>query len=438
MTTYQRFVITLSFILILIILPFNVFAAEWEIRDFPRKEMPCVDGNCTLLLDTVREFAKYRIYHTFEISGNLIHKIIKIHYYEQPPFKVCINMVSVEEDSPRVFDVYLFKNGEQIAFEPYLDFYGDYGDNKKVANFPCYLAQSNDTILIDYYVGGKIKPVIDEFLFFNITRSEVIYPLDKYILTSWNGLDRVYYNRIDKLILPNSFILIENESEDTCPSAIKFGMFRDRFNETNNETIRQLLANFYIFGDWYVFEGGGKGDFVTEDGKRVIIWPTLNSGPLDYIKSINPWRYNFSVDDWDNIYDGRTGCYLSVKFERTEIIKYFFFVSILLISIASIYFLWLYRNDKINNRSKLYKTFSSSFIIWSFQEGLSSLTPLIRPTIITLFDLTLFIPLIFVIIFYRKPIFYKPIKIVLFYLTGIISKIKNKLKYDAIFIKLKK
>ncbi len=422
----QQYIILLSIFLAFILLSFSVYADERKIINVPRKEMPCVDGTCTLSLDTVQEFAKYQVYHTFEVSGNLVHNIVRIEYYDMPPFRICRNMLSLEKETPRIFDVYVLKNGKQIAFEPYLDFHGDY---KKTANFPCYFAQSNDTIVLDYYVGGKIKPVTNKFILFNLTRSECVYPFDKYAFTSWSALDRVYYNRIDKLILPNSLILIENESEDCCPSAIEFRTFRKLLNETNNKTIEKPLTRYYIFGDWYVFEGGGKGDFITKDGKRIVIWPTLSSGLLDNVKSMSSLRYNFTLDEWDNIYDGRTGCYLTARFERTEIIRYFFFVASFLIVIASIYFLWFYRNgSEISNKTRLYKAFSSAFIIWSFQEGISSLTPLIRPTTITLFDLTLFIPVIFVILFYRRFIFYKPLEIVLSFLIRLISKIKKKLR----------
>jgi hypothetical protein len=356
--------------------------------------------NCTIILDKVKELAKYQIYNTFEISGNLVHVKSRIEYYVSPPpnISLCRRMISQKEEDIRIFDVFMFKNDRQIAFEPYLDFYYD-ESGKKIANFPCYRVQVNDTILIDYFIGGKIKPETYKFSSLDLVLSERFYPFDKYSFTSWSALDEVYYNRIDKLVLPDSFILLEEESMDSCPCAWKFGMMTKKLNITTNETIKTPLFEFYIFSDWYVFEGGGKGDYITENNKRVIIWPILSSGPLDEMKSVNPWRYNFSVNDWDNIYDYRTGCYLNAKFERTGIIKYFFFVSVALITLASIYFLWFYRNDKTNDKDRVYKTFWASFIIWSFQEGLSSLTPLVRPTSFTLFDSTIFIPIIFLIIY---------------------------------------
>lgn len=396
----QKFIVIVLIFLVFTTLSFNVHASDGKAKDVSRKEVPCDDGNCTLPLDIVQEFAKYQVYHTFEVSGNLIHNIIRIKYYHKPPLPICLNVISTEEENLNIFDVSIFKNGEQIAFEPYVE------DDKKSPNFPCYSVQSNDTIIVDYYLGGKIKPVTDKVLFFNITRSQFFYPFDKDLLTSWTGLDQVYYNRIDKVILPDSFILIEEESDDICPSAIKWGMYRRRLNLTTNETSETLMANFYRFGELLVFEGGGKGDFLQSDNQRIYIWPTLSSSPLKWVKNINPGRYNFSVDEWDNIYDRRTGCYLTVKYERTPIIKYFFSVALILISLSSIYFLW---SNKDEWKLKLYKIFSSAFIIWSFQEGISSLTPLVRPTTITLFDLTLFVPIIFILLFYRRPIFYKPI-----------------------------
>jgi len=125
-----------------------------------------------------------------------------------------------------------------------------------------------------------------------------------------------------------------------------------------------------------------------------------------------------------------------------------------LISLNSIYFLWFYKNnekvddkknnekiddkkdnEKIDDKSRIYKASTGSFLIWSFQEGLNSLTPLTRPTTVTLFDLTLLIPLIFISIFYGKNIihflietlfdilrlFYEIIKFVI----GLLIKIKS-------------
>ena len=71
------------------------------------------------------------------------------------------------------------------------------------------------------------------------------------MLTSWNALDQVYYNRVDKVILPDSFVLIEEESEDICPSVIKLGMFRKRLNITTNETTETHMMDFYFFGDTF-------------------------------------------------------------------------------------------------------------------------------------------------------------------------------------------
>lgn len=392
-------------LLTLFIITFSIISGLGlsKLGDTPKIKIPCVGMNCTIILDKVQELAKYQIYNTFEVSGNLVHVKTRIEYYISPPSNMsfCRRMISQKEDDLRIFDVFIFKNGEQIAFKPYLDFYYDEND-KKIANFPCYKFKANDTILIDYFIGGKIDPETYRFLSSNLVLSEKFYPFDKYSFESWNALDQVYYNRVDKLVLPDSFVLLEEESMDSCPCAWKFGMMTTKLNITTNETIESPLFQFYIFGDWYVYEGGGKGDFIIEGNKRVIVWPTLSSGPLDEMKSINPARYNFSVNTWDDIYDYRTGCYLNAKFERTGIIKYFFFISVLLITLASIYFLWFYRSDEINNKDRLYKTFGSSFIIWSFQEGLSSLTPLIRPTSFTLFDSTLFIPIIFFIIYKSK------------------------------------
>jgi len=377
--------------LLLLILSFSFIISIAESKNI---EMPCSGFNCTILLDKIKELAKYQVYNTFEISGDLVHTKVRIDYYVTPTSSMCRRMIS--SDDIRIFDVYIFKNNQQIAFEPYLDTTID-ENGTNIVDFPCYKAKANDTIVIDFYVGGKVKP--DNISFLNLTRSEILYPFDKYSFTSWSALDNVYYNRIDKLILPPSFVPVEDEMGDSCPCAIKMGLVTQNFNLTTNKTVETPLFYLSIYSDWFVFEGGGEGNFITEDNKRVVIWPILTSGTSDEMKKINPWRYNFSADNWDNIYDYRTGCYLTASFERTMIIKYFFFVSLGLISASSIYFIWFYKNNKTTDWTRLYKTFGTSFVIWSFQEGLSSLTPLVRPTTITLFDTTLLVPLIFFVIY---------------------------------------
>ena len=67
--------------------------------------------------------------------------------------------------------------------------------------------------------------------------------------------------------------------------------------------------------------------------------------------------------------------------------------------LLSIYYLLIYDNS---NWQKISRLFGYSFVVWSFQEGLNSLTPLVRPTQITLFDLTILLPIILSFIYYLK------------------------------------
>ncbi len=173
--------------------------------------------------------------------------------------------------------------------------------------------------------------------------------------------------------------------------------------------------------NWQIFMVGEEGKLINEKEKRVIIWPELIVGKPDTSLSyeINKSEYNIS--------DG-TGCYVSITFERTEIIRYFFIIAVLLISGISIYFLWVH-NKEAKIKTKIYDTFASSFGVWVFQEGLNLLTPLTRPTVITLFDLTLFIPLIFIAFFYiQKHIVSFVINLVKFFKTALL-KIKNIMRY---------
>jgi len=264
---------------------------------------------------------------------------------------------------------------------------------------------------------------------------------------------------------------------------------------------------------WISISVGDEGNLINENDKRIITWQPLPAGIFDlaekkflfildsyykqYLKEgkvdnnlittfknknytlskdakiskINNYTWNITdnttffiiEEDWGNIRiyenkqgirDETTGCYLTATFERTPIIKYIFWVAVLLISLNSIYFLWFYKNnekvddkknnekiddkkdnEKIDDKSRIYKASTGSFLIWSFQEGLNSLTPLTRPTTVTLFDLTLLIPLIFISIFYGKNIihflietlfdilrlFYEIIKFVI----GLLIKIKS-------------
>lgn len=354
------------------------------------------DNNCNVNLDSYQEKAKYEIYHTHEITGNLIHNIINIEYYDILSSKININMFSNQDKNPRIFDFKIYKNEKLIEFEPYVDFYQLNESRRAIP--PSYIAESNDRIVLDYYSGDKIIFSKINVFFFNFSLSDFFYPFDKYEYDSWAAPHDALYQRIDKVILPNSFSLIEQSN--SCPASYSLGIYKKKINQTTNITYHKLIQKILIGIEEKVMPGGEKVNFISKNGDRIIIWPTLLSGPKEDVKFLTKIDHNLTEEEWNSIRDYRTGCFLSIKYGRTSITKYFFIISTLMILLLTSYLLW-FNNDK----NKFVKITSGTFIVWSFQEGLSSLTPLIRPTRTTLFDLTLFFPLILILIFYRRKIY---------------------------------
>ncbi|RLG13336.1 MAG: hypothetical protein DRN66_04365 [Candidatus Nanohalarchaeota archaeon] len=124
------------------------------------------------------------------------------------------------------------------------------------------------------------------------------------------------------------------------------------------------------------------------------------SSPKELVKNCS----NLSQNEWKNTHDERTGCYLQIEYERTKIIKYFFWIAFVLIFSNTFYFLCrpILKEKSKKKEVNIEKTgcgiAKGVFIIWSFQEGINILQPMVRPTTITLFDLSLIITPIFAIL----------------------------------------
>lgn len=405
------------FIVCFLFLSSMAYAEEMKIIDTLIKEIPCKDNVCMLsdgdLYQIGKEGASYAMHNTFELSGRLVRQKHRIEYYNISSLRICTEMSLQEGEQINIFDIKISNKDALVAFEQHLS--NAFGE--KVIKFPCYDVKSNDVINIEYSILGKVKPVKDRLFFKNMSLSEMWYPFDKYVFTLWTGLGDVSYTRTDKIITVPSYV--QTDYKNTCPFAIKLETVGTR--STINGTQKQVLYNDTLTGIWSGHQTIREGELITDEGKRITIWPTLISGPSSYIKNASMEKHNLTLNQWNNIFDERTGCYLWAIYERTDIVKYFFIVATVLILLSSCYFLWLYNANNPSNSDRVFKSFKASFIIWSFQEGLSSLTPIVRPTNITLFDITVLIPTIFVIIFYGHKPAKQIIKLAIRYFITLIS-----------------
>jgi len=356
-------------------------AQEWKTLEIPRTPTSCPNNTCTINLDEISNFAKYEIDNTFEISTKLIHTTSKTHYTIAPPFGVCPRIL-ISNQNEYLFNLKFFKNDELVKEEPYIDikFVDEDNTTKKMAILPCYNVNSNDTVSFDYLRGNKILPATRKFLFLNVTADEFFYPFDKYFFTSWSQPDLVYYKRTDRIILPNSFEIVENETEFSCPFVVKFKITK------GNTTLMESI----LFSDTYTFEAS----FVQSDNNRIIIFPSAVSPPLDWVQGNSEIIHNLTLEQQKNVLDKRTGCFLRFTFERTQLVIYLFLISSASMLLSSLYFL---------NCKKYPELLGAIFGIWAFQEGLNQLLPLVRPTIVTLFDLNIiYMPIIAMTILFIK------------------------------------
>lgn len=381
------FTFSIISIIFIILMFYSVYADEWGLRTIKGLESQCVNVDydtysCDIDIEDLKKFRKFEVYNTFEISGRLATYRTQINYLKIPNnTNICINSFTYLEE-PYIFDLKIFRNNELIAEEPYIKFiYTNVTFNnktKKIADFPCYITNPKDKIILEYSYGGKINP--EKFLDLNFLLDERWYPFDKYRFESWNSLGQLYFTRLDKVILPSSYEVDKNKTILSCPFAIKGTAGKSKF---------AIFSDMVSYG----------GSFVYTDEKIVSIFPNIIAPPIEFIYDFLLLKYNLTPEEFENTYDKRTGCNLIFVYERPPIIKYIFFVAVMSMLLLSIYYLLVFKGKIWQKISRL---LGYSFIVWSFQEGLNSLTPLVRPTEVTFFDLTILLPIILSIIYYVK------------------------------------
>mgnify|MGYP001583723485 CR=1 FL=1 len=375
--------------IIFIMLMLSVYADEWGLKTIKGLENQCFNidydtYSCSFNIDDLKKFKKFEIYNTFEVSGRLVNYKTKINYIKIPNnTNICLKSFSYL-DKPYLFDIKIYKNDELVAETPYIKFiHTDIifdGKIKKFAEFPCYTINPKDKILFEYSFGEKIQPIEENILGLNLLLNESFYPFDKYKFESWSSLSELYFTRTDKVVLPSSYEVIKNQTILSCPFVVQ-GNIKDN--------------KFAVFSDMESFGGS----FIQTDEKIVTIFPTIISPPIEFIYEFLLMRHNLTQEEFENTFDERTGCNLTFIYKRPTIIKFIFLISVISMLLLSIYYLLIYDNS---NWQKISRLFGYSFVVWSFQEGLNSLTPLVRPTQITLFDLTILLPIILSFIYYLK------------------------------------
>lgn len=357
--------------------------------------------NCTWIIDEAMKDSAIDIHTEYDISGRLIHinNLIKpkINFY---PF--CMSVIEDMGAGYRVFDYVGTKNNEIVEKEGYITFIKDENLNISVASFPCVNLNSSDIFEMDYYIGGKIKGIhnfsfINAFFnFFGLEISEErYYPFDQYNLSSWASLSSNFYTlHSAKVLLPPSYSFV-NESTFTCPLLSKKVIYRIMYNETDNTTQRENLIRLALF-TYYSSLEESYFQFKSGEGKNIQIFGDVICSPAT--KEIKNFITAFGnlTSDFENTRDQRTGKYLFIKFGRPEIMKGLFWFSLMIQMIVGMFVLIFQYKKTLGE--KIEKIFIIGFSVWVFQEGINILSPIIRPTILTIFDLTILATITIVII----------------------------------------
>lgn len=254
----------------------------------------------------------------------------------------------------------------------------DTENNKLVYKLPTAKIDENRTSLYEtFYLGDYIRNIHPNY--FGITE-EFWFPLDKYNLRVEINRSQtlVYYSA--KIILPKTMTAEYNASAIQSTFMELNKLYIEHYNETRNETTKEYLMSIMFI------ETVARPSFEYFEGdKRVVILPTVPMLPKNV-----------------ELPPGITG---NIEFDiiilRPLLDKVIFGFFVLAMLIATI----LYLRERMSKKDLLVLTVT----FWTFQEGLYQLLPSIRPYCITLFDLTLLIPIvilsIYFLIYFRRKVY---------------------------------
>lgn len=340
-----------------------------------------------------RKFASLRIHNDYEISGKLV-RVNNLFIPEKNFRPFCHYVIREKGEDRRIFDFEAYKNGNLIDKDGNVFMFNDESINASRTEEKCYNLSKGDILEIKYSLGNKVKGIHSNYTFVSKLFTDLglrmdeerYYPFDKYNLTMWTSLFPFnFLEQSAKVSLPPSYDFTFNKSSFTCPLLSKRVLYNIIENKTSNETKQKELMKVAMFG-YYQYLASQQTFLEQISGieKNVKPFGDIVCSPLDEeIKEWVKWYWNMT-SDFNEVRDLRTGVYIYVEYGRPELIKFFFWVSIILqLSIAILIM--------SSNETKIIKTekiLIATFTIWTFQEGLNILSPIIRPLILTVYDLT--------------------------------------------------
>jgi len=248
-----------------------------------------------------------------------------------------------------------------------------------------------DKVLISYKTDNGLGVIRDKFW----------YPYDEYTYHIWSGAIRdIPRTEGVSIFFPEAFS-VKTVPSSGAPVVYPKELIKETRNGTTNQVISQeLWAKVTIITTQINTDQLTKCQLYNLEGKTFCISRPLFVSPRNLIEKYN--IYNFTEEDLNGkTENAKTGYYLSLTLARTEIVIYLFWISLFFISSSFIYFWFFFtRPEKLTKKDRLFLVYQSTFTIWAFQEGIMALTSISRPLNVTIFDLTLFLPIILLFLIY--------------------------------------
>jgi len=296
----------------------------------------------------------------------------------------CLNINYSSEKKLRIWDYRQYDTCEDEQnlqeFHRFIEF--TLQDNKRFAKWPTLCMNKTTSTKVEIYnVGGRTEYVGPDFFilrYFGLKESSW-FPFDEYRFSrtiSPQENRTILYS--SKIILPPTLEVkyefnVSNSSGISSPCYVEKSICRILYNKTNYEILRKdMCFKIFLIGeevryisDFYEYVEG-------EYKRSVLIPPTC----LRYLGVIKADKLE-----------------LNIFLKRPGILKQIFLFSIFLM-----FFSLHFSYDREKRRFVESKLFEICFFVWIFQEGIVTLVSFLRPFQVTVFDLTICIPFLFMFI----------------------------------------
>ena len=263
-----------------------------------------------------------------------------------------------------IYDYERYINESLDELEWFIEFKGPDRNGEFKAMFPQYNITPNSRVVEKYKIGNYSKPaLVTEWWLGERNGTEFWFPFDRYNITVGIIPNNEYILKYSsKIILPHSF-LPENQM-------VRLPV------RTNEIEVQNRSA--YL---WFIQE------------YNVIIRPVLEGN--NWVALVEPiFIQNESV--FKRNPHNLTSARMNILYSRHELLKRLFYIFAFAMLFSSI--LPFLKNKNEKPWTKIYGTFKTCGAIWIAQEGLISLLPSARPSVFTLYDSTIFIPPIVVLV----------------------------------------